>query len=400
MKIANISKSDRFGGGASRVAEDLTTWLKEQNIHADHFSRSSKYNTTIPLYTDFEKKIYHRLMDIGFQEIIPFEKKVIREFDTAEHYDIFHFHDITYTVTPLTLKWLSDKKRNIVWSIHDCSPVTGGCIATLNCNKYLSTCKKCPQLGNSPLAKNIDFTFLFHKLKKYIHKNANIAYIAPSKWIADFVYNTGYLKTYPIVIPNGIDTNIFQHLEKQKTREELNLPINRFIIIFIASSIFSPFKGIKYTIETLNLIKSLNPYIILMGKIKKEELIHFNGLDIHHTGYIEDKTMQNKYFAAADIFLNTSEYDTFSLVTLESMASGTPVVGFASGAIPEVAISGENGLLISIKDPSLLAKKIIDIYDSKIYKLWGQKSRKRATDNFCKGTFIKKHLKLYDSLVY
>lgn len=395
MKIANISKSDRFGGGASRVAEDLTTWLQEKNIHIDHFSRSSRHNTTIPLYNDFSKKIYHRLKSLGFQEIIPFEKKFLKKYDKINSYDIFHFHDLSTAISPLTLKWLSDNKKNVVWTLHDCSAVTGGCIYTLECTQYKSTCRKCPQLGNLPLAKNFDFTFLFHKLKKYVHKNTNMTYVSPSKWLADFVYDTGYLKTYPMIIPNGIDTSIFQYLEKKKAREKLHLPQDRFIIILSASSIFNPYKGVQYAIKTLRLIKSINPYVILMGNIKKEELPYFNGLDIKSTGYIEDKMLQNQYFASADIFLNTTEYDNLPLVVLESMASGTPNVGFATGGIPEMVDSGINGFLINEKSSKLLAKKILKIYNHKIYKDWSHKSRKKVIDKFSKDIFIENHINLY-----
>jgi flavodoxin len=37
MKIAIVSKSDRIGGGASRVAEDLAAWLNDAGHQTDHF---------------------------------------------------------------------------------------------------------------------------------------------------------------------------------------------------------------------------------------------------------------------------------------------------------------------------------------------------------------------------
>lgn len=398
MNIAMLSKSDRSGGGASRVAEDLSIWLKEESHLVHHFTRSSKFIKTFPLYNKFAKIMYHRLRSIGFQEIIPFEKKQIIKYDKNYNYDIFHFHDLSTAISPLTLKWLSDKKRNVLWTIHDCSIVTGGCIYPLSCEKYTTTCQNCPQLGDFPLAKNLDLTFLFHRLKKYIHKHSNIHYIAPSKWMADFAYNTGYLKNYPTIIHNAVDTEIFKNLDKIKTRKELDIPIDRFYIMLSAGNIFSKFKGIKYAIKTLKMLKKIKPYVIIQGELDKKNLYFFDGIDIHLTGYIEDKKMQNKYFAAADIFLNTTIQDNFPLTVLESIASGTPNVGFATGGIPEMVDSGKNGFLTNDKSPELLAREIEKIYQSKIYKIWAEQSRKKAIDCFNKTNFTKKHLELYEKL--
>ena len=67
----------------------------------------------------------------------------------------------------------------------------------------------------------------------------------------------------------------------------------------------------------------------------------------------------------ADIFLNTTIADNQPLSVLESMASGTPNVGFSTGGIPEVVETNSDGFLIDKDEVNLLSEKIISIFHTK-----------------------------------
>ncbi|WP_428024379.1 glycosyltransferase [Arcobacter sp.] len=396
MNIAILSKSDRLGGGGGRCAEDLVNLLKKNNVNVDHFARSSKYTEIIPLYTSKEKWIYHRLRSVGFQELYPFEKKVIKKYDIKKDYDIFHFHDISSAISPLTLKWLSDKNKKIIWTLHDCTAITGGCVNPLDCTKYKSICYNCPQLGQFPLGQNIDLSFLFHSIKKHVLKNSNIQFVTPSKWLADLVYSTGYTKSYPIVISNGVDTNLFKAYEKDIIRKELGLPQDKFIILLSSSSFDNPYKGIIYSIETIKLLKKINPLILMIGKIDEEvskKLEEFHKIQI---GYIEDKKTLNKYYSSADIFLNTTIADNFPISVLESMASGTPNIGFATGGIPEIIEQGIDGYLVKNRDIEELKNKIMEFYsDYDVLVKMQRKAREKVLKNFTLEKFFENYFNLY-----
>jgi glycosyltransferase involved in cell wall biosynthesis len=400
VNIAIISKSGRRGGGASRCAEDLFYLLKNDGHFVNHFTRSKDSEEMIPLYSSFEKKIYHRLMDIGFQEIIPFERKVLNKYDQVNNYDIFHFHDISSAVTPLTIKYLSDKNKSIVWTLHDCTMVTGGCVYPLECTKYRSLCHSCPQLGHFPLARNIDLSFLFHSIKKFVLKNSNITLVSPSKWLANLVYNTGYINNYPIVIPNGVDTNLFKAYEKKLIRVDLDLPIDKFIILISSSSFDNPYKGIKYAIETIKLLEDIDPLILMIGKIDEKisfELKNFNKVEI---GYIEDKETLNKYYSCADISLNTTIADNLPIAVLETMASGTPNIGFATGGIPEIIEQDIDGYLVENKDINTLKNKIIELYlNHELLINMQKKAREKILKNYTLEIFYQNYVNLFLDII-
>jgi glycosyltransferase involved in cell wall biosynthesis len=78
------------------------------------------------------------------------------------------------------------------------------------------------------------------------------------------------------------------------------------------------------------------------------------------TGYVSDADFP-KAFAAADVLAINSPVETQSLIVLEAMATGVPVVGANAGAIPDAVINGENGFLFKPDDSAALAAYVVKI---------------------------------------
>ena len=52
----------------------------------------------------------------------------------------------------------------------------------------------------------------------------------------------------------------------------------------------------------------------------------------------------------ADLFLLTSEYESFGLAALEAMAAEVPVISTNAGGLPEIMVDGYNGYMSNVGD--------------------------------------------------
>ena len=117
---------------------------------------------------------------------------------------------------------------------------------------------------------------------------------------------------------------------------------------------------------------------------------------------------------AADVFITPSVYEPLGIVNLEAMALGLPVVGTATGGIPDVIVDGETGYLVPIDqktdgtgtplDPEAferaMAERLIKILDDPaMARRMGQAGLERARTHFSWEAIGAKTVELYKRLV-
>jgi glycosyltransferase involved in cell wall biosynthesis len=74
------------------------------------------------------------------------------------------------------------------------------------------------------------------------------------------------------------------------------------------------------------------------------------------TGEVDDATLGALY-AGAEALLHAAWLEGFGLTALESLAAGTPVVGYRAGAVAEVV--GDAGLLVDDRDPDARGEALV-----------------------------------------
>jgi glycosyltransferase involved in cell wall biosynthesis len=405
MNIAQISKADSFGGGASRVAEDLNFLINKNHNLGHHFAswsgkgygNSDRYS----LYGRFDREIrymHYLVKKIGFPELIPFELLSIIKRALIDKYDLFHFHDLSSAISPYTLSYIASKKP-VIWTIHDCSPFTGGCLYPMDCIKFKSGCGNCPQIGEWPIDSKFDGTSFMYKIKKNLHLSNKITPITPSKWMSELAFSSGMFVKKPVVIPNGVDINNFTVKDKKQIRVKLNLPIDRKIILLSSGDILDHRKGNIFALEAIRQIKSLNPFIVVVGALSDEAKKIFSDLDCYATGYISNSSELADFYASADIFLFCSLADNQPLVVLETMASGTPIIGFSTGGISELVEQDKTGFLVEPKNIMRLVEAIKYAFNNNRHIQWSIESRRKAINEFSFDRFYQSHIDLYKSKV-
>jgi glycosyltransferase involved in cell wall biosynthesis len=109
--------------------------------------------------------------------------------------------------------------------------------------------------------------------------------------------------------------------------------------------------------------------LVLAGKGKEqphlEELARAEGIgeDVVFPGFIPDEDLPHVY-RAGDVFCMPGIAELQSIVTLEAMASGLPVVAADAMALPHLAHDGINGHLYQPGNPAQLAEKLLDVLSS------------------------------------
>jgi glycosyltransferase involved in cell wall biosynthesis len=402
MKIAIISKSDRIGGGASRVAEDLVTWFNEAGHVADHFAAFS-YSKNLAcqrsLYGEgFKFKLCRMTHSFtgkfGFRELLPAEYWFnLRQ--VLDDYDVVHFHDLYTAISPLTLA-LAARRKPTFFTVHDCSAFTGGCLYPMGCNKFISRCDQCPQLPQNTWKDRFrDRTREIQAIKRWLAKYSPVCYIFPSYWMAKQADLALTLKLPPVVIPNGLDLQPFTFIDKKQAKVSLGMPVNRPAVVISAYSLNDDRKGVSYALAALKSVSDLSPLVLAVGNCNDDLRSELKGLEVREMGYISDRSLMAQVYSASDIMLFCSLADNLPLTVLEAMAATTVIVGFSTGGVPELIQTGRNGILVEPTNQKALNQALRQAILSVNLEEMGQQARRDVETNFSKKVCVERHLQLY-----
>ena len=174
--------------------------------------------------------------------------------------------------------------------------------------------------------------------------------------------------TKTVVIPNGIDTELFAPGEKENACRKLKLEPERPRIVFAGN--FVAVKGIEYCIRALPQVLDEFPdcELVLIGAkpgtndmTKYNPVIHEAGIE--HAVRILEYTPRESlplWFHSSDVVVMPSIKEGFGLVAAEALACGRPVVATLSGG-PEDIIERGQGLLVSPEDSDALGDALLRV---------------------------------------
>lgn len=278
-------------------------------------------------------------------------QKLVRRLQ-EEKPDIIHLHNLHgyYLHIPTLVRYLQTEfQGQLFWTFHDCWPFTGHCpyFTMVQCDKWEKECYNCPNKREYPVSLFLDASRSNYRMKEQWFTNLNnLTIIVPSIWMEGFV-KCSFLKSYPvIVIPNGIDLNVFRRSTDGKIREKYGIPSHKKILLGVADR-WSKRKGLE---DFLKLSEKLpDEYIIvLVGMSRRKSKALPDGIiGIPHTENMHELV---KLYSEAFLFLNPSQEESFSLVTLEAIACGTPAVVLDTSAVKEL-ITDKTGIVLSRHEP-------------------------------------------------
>ena len=163
------------------------------------------------------------------------------------------------------------------------------------------------------------------------------------------------------VVYNGIDTQKYASAKPGTLRKELSLAATTKIVGMVGQ--INPSKGHMTFIESIPEILSQNTAtaFIIAGGGDVSQLKKMN----HNVHFLGQRSDIPAIMKDLDVFVMASLNEPFGLVTIESMAAGTPVVATNTGGTAEIITDGENGLLFPPKNSEKLAQAVGKILTDK-----------------------------------
>ena len=146
-----------------------------------------------------------------------------------------------------------------------------------------------------------------------------------------------------VIVPGGIDPEIFHdRLSRQEARGRLGWPIDRPIVLAVRRQMRR--MGLENLVDSIVDVKRRVPEVLVMlagsgplvGELRDRILAHGLSENIRQLGRVDDADLPASYRAADLSIVPTQALEGFGMITLESLASGTPVLVTPVGGLPEV----------------------------------------------------------------
>ena len=77
--------------------------------------------------------------------------------------------------------------------------------------------------------------------------------------------------------------------------------------------------------------------------------------------FVGKQEQMEDILAIGDLFLLTSEYESFGLAALEAMAAGVPVISTNAGGLAEINVDGKTGYLANVGDVETMSRQALSI---------------------------------------
>ncbi len=164
----------------------------------------------------------------------------------------------------------------------------------------------------------------------------------------------------------GVNTRLFKPGpdDAETTRARLAVPPDRLLLLYVGR--LAPEKNFQTLLEAFDLLAERSPgrfHLLVVGEGAQRDRLRRRlaaGAAITWVPYSRDSAELAQFYRAADLFVHPGIQETFGLVTLESQACGTPVVGIR-GSYMDRIILHEQEAWASANTPADLAEAVARI---------------------------------------
>ncbi|MEH7352358.1 glycosyltransferase family 1 protein [Neobacillus drentensis] len=336
--------------GVARTLKRLTNFLEDQNITFKIFAPDSTSKEYVSSHIHRFKSLSFFLYPecrLAFPNLLEI-KSELQSFSP----------DLIHVATPFNIGLCGvyfSKKLNIplVASYHT------------NFDDYL-------QYYNLPFLSKVHWKYM-----RWFHRTCKKIFV-PSPAAFQLLKQHGF--TNLELWPRGVDCQLFHpHYDKAAVKR-LYCPQGEFLLTYVGR--LAPEKDLDTLIAVAKSMPSdINQkiqWLIIGDGPLREELEAQAPANMIFTGYLSGNRLAEAY-AASDLFVFPSPTETFGNVVLESLASGTPVIGAKSGGVQNIIKEGVTGQLCKPGNVEEFSEAILQLLtNDRLREQMGSTGRKYA----------------------
>lgn len=348
MKVVLINRSD-WRGGAAVASHRLVDALRSRGVDARLLVMLADRKPMPPYVEEYGRsargKGYFLAERAGIFAANGFNRADLFKVSTARYgFDLSRHPDVL-SADAILLGWVNQGAlslgglnrllalgKPVIWTMHDMWPATGVCHLPPDCDRYQADCGRCPLL-HSRSDNDLSATTLCRKRTIYA-RNSNLAFVTVSRWLRDKARASRLLRDYDIaVIHNAFPIERFT---TERSANSYGIGHDKIVVTMGAARLDDEVKGFDKLIELTRTVASLKPelavrlHLLLYGSMRDASLLNQLALPFTWLGAIDIARLPELY-AASDIVLSTSRFETLGGTLVEGAAAGCVPVTFGTG---------------------------------------------------------------------
>ena len=415
MRVLIVNTSERTGGAAV-AAHRLMDALNNNGVKAKMLVRDKE---TDQLTVSSLPQSWRQQWNFLWERFVVwthlhFRREHLFEIDIAncgtditklpefQEADIIHLHWINQGMLSLNnIRKILESGKPVVWTMHDIWPATAICHLTLDCRNFEAGCIRCRLLPGG--GSGHDLSARIWQRKQRLLEGKRITFVACSQWLASEARKSALLTGQDILsIPNPIDNRLYAPSDKRKARQQLGLPEEDRLILFVSQRVTNPNKGMSYLMEACQQLVRQYPEmeqrtsVVVLGGHAED--LHFP-FKTYPLGYVNDEQRIVQVYRAADAFVLPSLSENLPNSIMEAMACGVPSIGFRIGGIPEMIEHLKNGYLATYRDAADLAKGLHYVLAEADYDDLSHECLKKVAHSYSQQSVAKRYQEVYNKVM-
>ncbi|ALS29712.1 family 1 glycosyl transferase [Paenibacillus sp. 32O-W] len=180
-------------------------------------------------------------------------------------------------------------------------------------------------------------------------------FIVPSGFSKRTFVQYGIDEKRVYVVPYGFNRGSFYPMPKKD---------DVFRVIFVGQ--ITPRKGFVYLLDAFKRLPVHNTELVMIGKVDPlvKHLMENLPSNVVHYEYVPNYELV-EYYANSSVFVLPSISDAFSLVVLEAMGTGLPVIVSENVGAADVVEEGKDGFVVPIRNAAAIRDKLQLLYDDR-----------------------------------